>query len=661
MNDRKRIYRGLGFLILFLASIFTGTKGADAFADVPRFEPAACPFTVPTGAAVECGYLVVPEDRSQPQGRTIRLAVAILKSRSDDPAPDPVAYLEGGPGSSAFRRVGWLLGTPFLDSRDIIVLEQRGTRYSEPWLDCPEVGKALADSFSVALSDEEEIAREVEAAVQCRDHLIAEGVNLAAYTSVASAADFEDLRHVLGYEEWNLYGISYGTRLALTVMRDHPASIRSVILDSTYPPPADFYVEFVPRAVSSLDLLFAECAADPQCRVAYPDLRAAFYDLVERMNAEPIPLPIHGPPHTLRLTGADFALGAVAALDGTETIAFLPFLINQVQQGNPEVLIPLADQGLGPRVRSMGMFYSVECHDEAAFNPPELVEASINAHPQLGNFVAYRSDLAVCAVWETAKSDPIEDEPVHSDIPTLVLAGEYDPTTPPYWGQMAAETLSRSFFYEFRGVGHATTRHHCPAGMAAAFLDDPSVPPDASCMAAMRGPDFITDEDLYVTPAIYRLNIELLAMRDVFHLGVLGLCLLFFLAEVLLLPGNLLRLLRKRSDQTTWVALLARGVSVATAGLSLVFLVGLTLIVRETMATNWLLLTFGLPAKAAPLFIIPPLTAVLALGGLVLAVLAWKNAYWTAVGRVHYSLVALAATAFTWFLSYWDLLTFQFW
>ena len=122
---------------------------------------------------------------------------------------------------------------------------------------------------------------------------------------------------------------------------------------------------------------------------------------------------------------------------------------------------------------------------------------------------------------------------------------------------------------------------------------------------------------------------------------------------------HLLRLLRKRPDRTTRVASLARGVSVATAGLNLVFLVSLTLIVRVTMATNWLLLAFGLPARAAPLFIIPLLTAVLAVGGLVFAGLAWKNKYWTVVGRVHYSLVILAALAFTWFLSYWGLLTFR--
>lgn len=140
--------------------------------------------------------------------------------------------------------------------------------------------------------------------------------------------------------------------------------------------------------------------------------------------------------------------------------------------------------------------------------------------------------------------------------------------------------------------------------------------------------------------------------------GALGLCLLFFM-EVLLVSGRLIRLLLKPSRQTTRAARLAHGLAVATATLNLAFLVGLMLVVRETASTNWLVLTFGLPAKTASLFLIPLLTTVLAMGLVVFAILAWKHRYWTAVGRVHYSLLTLTAPAFIWFLSYWDLLVLR--
>jgi hypothetical protein len=132
---------------LYIAS-FKNAVSTLVQTDLPRFESSACLFTVPAGAKVEWGYLVVLENRRRLQGQTIRLAVAILKSRSHDPAPDPIAYLEGGPGTDAFEWIGWLLRTPFLDHRDIIVLEQRGTRHSAPWLNCPEVDEALLKSLA---------------------------------------------------------------------------------------------------------------------------------------------------------------------------------------------------------------------------------------------------------------------------------------------------------------------------------------------------------------------------------------------------------------------------------------------------------------------------------------------------------------------------------
>lgn len=200
-------------------------------AGAPRFEPSACPIQIPAGARVECGFLAVPENRTRPDSRTIRLAVAILKSRSENPAPDPIVYLAGGPGASALleKPLGWWLDSPFPDNRDFILFEQRGTRFSEPFLNCPE------EDTAAILDPGENNGSYLNAALQCRDRLLSQGVDLTAYNSVASAADLEDLRAVLGYAEWNLYGVSYGTRLALSAMRDNPAGIRSVILDSTLP------------------------------------------------------------------------------------------------------------------------------------------------------------------------------------------------------------------------------------------------------------------------------------------------------------------------------------------------------------------------------------------------------------------------------------------
>jgi pimeloyl-ACP methyl ester carboxylesterase len=638
-------------------------KSAPAQEIVPRFEPSDCPFNVPPGAEIECGYLVVPEDRGQPDGRAIRLAVAILKSRADNPAPDPVVFLAGGPGASALRRVGGWLDTPFLENRDFVLLDQRGAGYSEPALNCPEINEAVWDAFGLALSADEEIALEVEAATLCRDRLVSEGVNLAAYSSAASAADLDDLRRLLGYEEWNLYGISYGTRLALTVIRDYPDGIRSVILDSTYPPRAETYVEMVPNAARAFDVLFAGCAAHPACSAAYPEIEAVFYDLVERTDAEPIPIAVTnwttGKPADLLITGDDLVAGVFSALYSTQMIPFIPLFIQQVADGNYDVLRPLAEEELpSGGGEGVGMTYSVICHEEAPFDDPEAIKAAVEDYPQLRGFLPFRAEREVCEIWGAGEASPIETEPVSSDVPTLILTGQYDPITPPAWGRMAAETLSRSFFYEFPGLGHGVTRSACPLDMAVAFVDDPTAAPDASCLAGMSGPAFVTD--VYITPAIYRLNTGLLVKRDLFQFGLLGFCLLFFLAEVALWPANLIRRLRERPAQATRIAQLARWLAGLTVVLNLAFLIGLVLVIRDVAATNWIMLMFGLPGRAAPLFVIPLLAAVLTVGLPIFTVLAWKEGYWSVVGRVHYSLLTLAGLAFIWFLNHWALLGFRF-
>ena len=321
---------------------------ASAQAAVPRFGAAPCPFEVPPNVA--CGYLVVPENRSQPDSRAIRLAVAIIKSHAEHPAPDPMVYLEGGPGGSAFRWLSDWFDVPFLDKRDFIVLEQRGTFFSEPALDCPEIDEAFYQNLALVENRAAEDARLVGAAKQCRDRLVNSGINLAGYNSAASAADLADLRQALGYTEWNLYAISYGTRLALTTLRDHPEGIRSVILDSTYPPQAGGYTEVIPGAAQSFKRLFESCAAAPRCRAAYPNLETTLYELVERTNANPIhatvPHPLTGEPMHLLLSGDDLMAGFFVSLYDAGTIPYLPFVISQLHQGNSNILAPLFGSGL---------------------------------------------------------------------------------------------------------------------------------------------------------------------------------------------------------------------------------------------------------------------------------------------------------------------------
>ena len=219
-----------------------GVRNALDGCPAARFVPAACDVKLPDGQSAEtvaCGHLIAPEDRSRADGRTVRLAVAVLKATGEAPASDPFVHLSGGPGGRLLE-TGMQLYTPEFAApiqakRDLVFFDQRGVGLSRPKLDCPEYVAAVRASYAVSATVEEETAQTMTALRACRERLVGEGVNLSAYTSAASAADLQDLMIALGYDRWNIYGISYGTRLALTAMRDTPEHIRSVVLDSTLP------------------------------------------------------------------------------------------------------------------------------------------------------------------------------------------------------------------------------------------------------------------------------------------------------------------------------------------------------------------------------------------------------------------------------------------
>ncbi|HEX3737865.1 MAG TPA: hypothetical protein VHV53_10010, partial [Solirubrobacterales bacterium] len=174
---------------------------------VPRFEAAACPKTPHPIAALKtahCGYLVVPEDRAHPDGRTIRNAVAILPARSKNPKPDPVVFMTGGPGAAAILDIPFLVDAGINRNRELIVMAQRGTLYDKPDLYCPELDHFYARQVSMVFDSPSTGAKQAAAARACHDRLVERGTEPAAYNTTENAADFADLRQALGIKEWNV-------------------------------------------------------------------------------------------------------------------------------------------------------------------------------------------------------------------------------------------------------------------------------------------------------------------------------------------------------------------------------------------------------------------------------------------------------------------------
>ena len=473
--------------------------------NIPTFEAARCQFQEPFGYSAECGYLTVPENRNKSNSPTIRLHVTIFRSQSPNPAPDPVVYLEGGPGGHALEILSLIFDrryARFLEDRDFIIFDQRGTGFSEPSLDCPEYISLVSDTLNQDLSAEQGLELELDTVRTCCERLAIEGVDFASYNSAENAADLNVLRQALGYDEWNLYGVSYGTRLGLTEMRDFPEGIRSVILDSTYPPQVNLYTALPSNIDRAYNVLFDGCAGDPECSLAYPELETVFYDTVETLDINPVLVPMNNPftdeQVDVLIDGVGFMDMVFESLYSADVIALLPELIFDVQNSRFETFALLLESLLADiQYFSLGMHLSVQCNEEVRFGTPEEIDAAVDAHPNVRAIFENTSSegeglFATCDIWGAGRAASIENQPVSGEIPTLIMAGQYDPITPPVWGQLVSETLPNSFYFEFPGLGHgAISSSGCAFDIALDFLDEPTNRPDADCIASMRGPDFI--------------------------------------------------------------------------------------------------------------------------------------------------------------------------
>jgi pimeloyl-ACP methyl ester carboxylesterase len=474
----------------------------------PVFEPAGCSGAgLATGMSgrgydLTYGHLVVPEDRGQPEGRQVKLPVVVFHTQNPTPEPDPVIFLAGGGGFNAMPLLPFymqLFGDAILRDRDFVAYNQRGAPLSEPDLPCPGYGKLLYDlARSSDLSKEEAMEQKVAFLRNCHDDLVGQGIRLELYDTAANAADADDLRAALDYEQANYYGVSYGTSLGLALLRDYPEGVRSIILDSVQPPQAAPNTERARNAYRAFGKLFAACAADDYCNQTYPDLEKTFYQVIDDLNANPATTTapgwevsydggifseaIYGMLVTAKADSAPRAIYAAAAGDLSYIDLYIPDILNAVSPAELDTI-------------SGGVFYSLMCRERAPLGSYQDAVALAAGLPSsiadhyLFNFGLWQQ--ALCAAWEIEPNDPVMREVVISDVPALVLAGQFDPITPSEWGRQAAEALSNSFFYELPNLGHGVMdSNRCALEIGLQFLDDPATEPDISCMDDLSGLDF---------------------------------------------------------------------------------------------------------------------------------------------------------------------------
>lgn len=606
----KHLFRSVSALFL----LFVLTITAHAQADFVSLDETRCLFPVSVDQNIDCYTLTVPENPAEPDGRTVELPVVQIRARDGSTDHPPLLWTAGGPGSSSLGPVTFFRNSPLSDTRDVLLLEQRGAPFADPSLKCPEIDGVSVGVLFTQQTPQEEIARWRSNTRACYDRLQSEeNVDLDQYNTMAVARDLEALRNALAIDTWHLFGVSYSTRLMLVYAQAYPDAVESLILDGVYPPDVTLIENLNPNYAAALERLYTACAEDAACSAAYEDLESALYAQVERLNADPALVVIENPLDTgtlaLRVTGDDVLTGFFQALYNPSTVRWLPFIIHQLDQEQDSVLAPLgqasAEDLLGGE---WGLFYSMMCADEAPFNSEAAIrEATATTNlPEGWRELVTGNLVTVCEAWPVSPSDESTRAlPTDLEAPVLLLSGGYDPITPRAYADRVAAALPNTTSLFFEPFGHLVYFDSaCARDIVAAFANDPGTQLDTSCMDDLPPVDFVEPSDITATPAIFRLNRDVLGYNSLLQSVLLFIIVGALVANV---TSFFVRLINPSTDDLVWALWLSTSIAVVNLGWMLLVFLAL-------QSTSPLILGFGLPSRFVVLRIVPWITGLMSIG-----------------------------------------------
>jgi pimeloyl-ACP methyl ester carboxylesterase len=471
-----------GFVAAALLLAGCGADQAPSASRAPtalQFDPCTLASTgLPYTVSARCTTVEVPEDRARPGGRTLQLAVAVVPATARRARPDPVFMLAGGPGQSARESFPSVAGAfrDVLRERDVVLVDQRGTGASNP-LACRDV--AGENAFTEGDDGDIDAARRF--AEKCLAELDGDP---RFYTTSEAVRDLDDVRKAIGAAQLNLVGISYGTRVAQEYLRRFPERARTVVLDSIVPPELALGSEHARNLDAALEQQFARCEGDALCASRFGAPMAKLRELLERARTSPARVEFRHPlTHELLeepLTAE--AIAGVARLYAyvPQFAAMLPMSLAEAAAGRPQTLLAqrhMIESLVGEQIMH-GMQLSVGCSEDADF----LETNPADATTVMGTgFI--ESILAQCAVWPRGARPADFHEPVRSDVPVLLMSGEFDPVTPPRYGEQVLRTLPNGRHLVARGQGHNVMTAGCLPRLMARFVATADARGlDAGCM-----------------------------------------------------------------------------------------------------------------------------------------------------------------------------------
>jgi pimeloyl-ACP methyl ester carboxylesterase len=450
-------------LVLLAVLLGTSTTAAQSL------ELADCRISAGPGTssmAARCGTMTRPLDPTGTVPGEIALRIAVVPALNLTPEPDPLVPISGGPGQGSvqfYTSYYWAF-EDVRRNRDILLIDQRGTGESAT-MDCEFDDDILEGEYSVEVT--------VEYTERCLEQLPHDP---RFFTTSVAVSDMEAVREALGYPALNLYGVSYGTRVAQHFARRYPDSTRTVVIDGVVPPQLSLGPEIATESQKAVDNILARCAEDEACNDSFPDVAADFERVVAELRDAPVtidvPNPSTGRPESLEFGEGELA-GAIRLLAyHPNSIALMPLLIHEAGKGN---YVPLGSQFMMTMIAmadamSLGMHNSVMCTEDVPFFDKASIDYDGLAASYMGTFQIDALE-AICSVWPAG---PIDDEfkvPLMTDLPFLLLSGDADPITPPRYADLAAVDLENATHLIGKHQGHGQISVGCTPQLVANFID----------------------------------------------------------------------------------------------------------------------------------------------------------------------------------------------
>ncbi|MBW6478929.1 MAG: alpha/beta hydrolase, partial [Bacteroidales bacterium] len=547
---------------------------------------------------IQFAHLIVPEDYENPDGRLLKLAFVIIKSANGNPEQDPVIHLSGGPGgkSISVNRIKAFANHPFSQNRDIILMDFRGIGFSEPAF-CPELQEEMLIIAAQNLSSNEATEITLKHFSDCFVKLKADGINLSKYNSSTVVQDLERLRIALGIGLWNLWGISYGTRVAQTYLRDFPESVRCAIMDSPVPMGYAMWGEQTKTYQKSLTAFFDACKVSPECRDAFPNLEERFYNAMHSLKEKPLTFKHkNAPDGFVHYNFYNIHLIIYQLIYMPEFYPALPWLIKGIENRNKYIFENITP-GVEDRTLnySDAMFVTVLKYDNGLILSDYYSEPDDTLHGALNYF---DNVILMMKQIDFIAQDSLEALPVFSEKPSLILVGSLDPITPPFYAHILKQSLSNSFLFEFPGRGHGLTRDtECAKKIASDFLNNPYSEPDAHCITEMEMHPIQWVTKMHYNPRIATLAQQMFIKKQ-WHL--LGGATLLFLTFMISIIAALINLLRKNRKSAIPPIRTRNIISRFSALFAILLLSGLGWFIVKTGNENSPLLLMGLIKEATP-------------------------------------------------------------